>query len=185
MIHMKKILLLLTCCIGMSSYAQQPLQFSEPEFTGHVLAILPGDKTLPLAQESLAPRRRETTTATLFGIGKIKDEVILNTPRSPVQLKKNDGIAFIVRVPDNSIDPMSEITVFKFETTRKRRQAEYASVGTFGDVQSNTLPRQPFTARRFGTSSYMIVLKDPQIGEYGILVNAVSSINVSTFGIDK
>lgn len=182
---MKKILLLLVCCLGMNSYAQEPLQFAEPEFTGHVLTILPGDKTTQLIQESLAPRRRATTTSTLFGIGKIKDEVVLNTPHSPIRLKLSDGIAFIVRVPDNSIDPMSEITVFKFETTRKRRQAAYASIGTFGDIQSNTLLRQPFSARRFGTSSYLIVLKEPQVGEYGILVNAVSNINVSTFGIDK
>ena len=81
---------------------------------------------------------------------------------------------------------MSAINVFRFETKKKLRIAEYASVGTFGDLQSNTLQRQPFTARRFGTSSYMIVLQNPEPGEYGIKVNIPGNdLTVTTFGIDE
>ena len=58
-------------------------------------------------------------------------------------------------------------------------------VGTFGDQQRNTLERQPFTSRRFGSSSYLIILKDVQEGEYGITVDALGSLNVSTFGVDE
>ena len=65
------------------------------------------------------------------------------------------------------------------------RIAEYASVGTFGDQQRNTLERQPFTSRRFGSSSYLIILKGVETGEYGITVDALGSLNVSTFGVDE
>ena len=65
------------------------------------------------------------------------------------------------------------------------RIAEYAAGGTFGDQQRNTLERQPFTSRRFGSSSYLIILKDVQEGEYGITVDALGSLNVSTFGVDE
>ena len=109
----------------------------------------------------------------------------LNGPRAFVRFKKNDGIAFIIRVPDNRLDPMSSISVFRFKVKKKMRIAEYASVGTFGDRQTNTLERQPFTSRRFGNNSYLIILKGVQVGEYGITVDAPGSLTVSTFDVDK
>lgn len=197
---MKKILiLLLACSAGIQSQAQAPeatdtpettatqsLVFPEPEFVGQALAIRTDNKTEQLVQESLTPRHRSSTGQKLFGIGKDHiDEMTLKGPRAFVRFKKDDGIAFIIRVPDNQIDPMSVISVFRFKVKKKMRIAEYASVGTFGDQQSNTLERQPFTSRRFGGSSYLIILKDVQAGEYGITVDALGSLNVSTFGVDE
>ena len=129
---------------------------------------------------------RSSTGQKLFGIGKNHiDEMTLKGAQSPVRLRKSDGIAFIIRVPDNLIDPMSVISVFRFKVKKKMRIAEYASVGTFGDRQRNTLERQPFTSRRFGSSSYLIILKGVETGEYGITVDALGSLNVSTFGVDE
>lgn len=53
----------------------------------------------------------------------------LKGAQSPVRFRKSDGIAFIIRVPDNLIDPMSVISVFRFKVKKKMRIAEYASVG--------------------------------------------------------
>ena len=197
----KTLILLLACCACIRSQAQAPeataapepsatrtvssLTFPEPEFIGQALAIRPDNRTEQLVQESLAPRHRSSTGQKLFGIGKDHiDEMTLKGAQSPVRFRKSDGIAFIIRVPDN-IDPMSVISVFRFKVKKKMRIAEYASVGTFGDQQRNTLERQPFTSRRFGSSSYLIILKDVQEGEYGITVDALGSLNVSTFGVDE
>ena len=150
------------------------------------MAIRPDNRTEQLVQESLAPRHRSSTGQKLFGIGKNHiDEMTLKGAQSPVRLRKSDGIAFIIRVPDNLIDPMSVISVFRFKVKKKMRIAEYASVGTFGDQQRNTPERQPFTSRRFGSSSYLIILKGVETGEYGITVDALGSLNVSTFGVDE
>ena len=158
----------------------------EPEFIGQTLAILPDDTTEQLVQESLTPRHRSSTGQKLFGIGRDHiEEMTLNGTQARNRFRKDDGIAFIVRVPDNGIDPMSVISVFRFKVKKKKRVAEYASVGTFGDRQRNTLERQPFTSRRFGVSSYLIVLRDVEPGEYGITVDALGSLNVSTFGVDE
>ena len=195
----KTLILLLACCACIRSQAQTPeaaaapepsvtrtdstLTFPEPEFIGQALAIRPDNRTEQLVQESLAPRHRSSTGQKLFGIGKNHiDEMTLKGAQSPVRLRKSDGIAFIIRVPDNLIDPMSVISVFRFKVMRI---AEYASVGTFGDQQRNTLERQPFTSRRFGSSSYLIILKGVETGEYGITVDALGSLNVSTFGVDE
>ena len=195
----KTLILLLACCACIRSQAQTPeataapepsatrtdstLTFPDPEFIGQALAIRPDNRTEQLVQESLAPRHRSSTGQKLFGIGKDHiDEMTLKGAQSPVRFRKSDGIAFIIRVPDNLIDPMSVISVFRFKVKKKMRIAEYASVGTFGDQQRNTLERQPFTSRRFGSSSYLIILQE---GEYGITVDALGSLNVSTFGVDE
>ena len=185
---MKRFLLSLFALCGAVAAAtaqEEPLKLPEPEFIGQTLAVLP-DTTEQLVQESLTPRHRSSTGQKLFGIGKNHiDEMTLKGAQSPVRLRKSDGIAFIIRVPDNLIDPMSVISVFRFKVKKKMRIAEYASVGTFGDQQRNTLERQPFTSRRFGSSSYLIILKGVETGEYGITVDALGSLNVSTFGVDE
>ena len=158
---MKRFLLSLFALCGAVAAAtaqEEPLKLPEPEFIGQ----------------------------TLFGIGRDHiEEMTLNGTQARNRFRKDDGIAFIVRVPDNGIDPMSVISVFRFKVKKKKRVAEYASVGTFGDRQRNTLERQPFTSRRFGVSSYLIVLRDVEPGEYGITVDALGSLNVSTFGVDE
>ena len=171
----KTLILLLACCACIRSQAQTPeaaaapepsvtrtdstLTFPEPEFIGQALAIRPDNRTEQLVQESLAPRHRSSTGQKLFGIGKNHiDEMTLKGAQSPV---------------------------FRFKVKKKMRIAEYASVGTFGDQQRNTLERQPFTSRRFGSSSYLIILKGVETGEYGITVDALGSLNVSTFGVDE
>lgn len=163
-----------------------PPQFPEPEFMGQVLAVRTDETTEQLVQESLTPRHRSSTGQKLFGIGKDHiEEMVLQGPRAYVRFRHDEGIAFIVSVPDNRIDPMSMISVFRFKTKKKMRIAEYSSVGTFGDRQSNTLERQPFTSRRFGANSYLIVLRDVRPGEYGITVDALGGLTVSTFGVDE
>ena len=91
--------------------------------------------------------------------------------------------------PRRGGDVNSNVTIDFMEACKgvkkKMRIAEYASVGTFGDQQRNTLERQPFTSRRFGSSSYLIILTGVETGEYGITVDALGSLNVSTFGVDE
>ena len=172
--------------VAAATAQEEPLKLPEPEFIGQTLAVLPDDTTEQLVQESLTPRHRSSTGQKLFGIGRDHiEEMTLNGTQARNRFRKDDGIAFIVRVPDNGIDPMSVISVFRFKVKKKKRVAEYASVGTFGDRQRNTLERQPFTSRRFGISSYLIVLRDVEPGEYGITVDALGSLNVSTFGVDE
>ncbi|MFQ7055193.1 MAG: hypothetical protein ACLRQT_03240 [Alistipes sp.] len=75
---------------------------------------------------------------------------------------------------------MSVISVFRFRS-RRRCGSPNTRRSNLGDQQRNTLERQPFTSRRFGSSSYLIILKGVETGEYGITVDALGSLNVSTF----
>ena len=185
---MRKFLLwLLAIGLFLAGRAQESVPlFPEPEFIGQVLAVRGSDRPEQLPQESMTARRRASAGSILFGIGRERiDEMVLDSPKAVIRFRSNDDLAFIIRVPDNRIDPMSMISVFRFKVKKRCRVAEYASCGEFGGEQYNMLDRQPFVSRRFGASSYLIVLKEAIEGEYGITVNALGSLNVSTFGIDE
>ena len=116
---MKRFLLSLFALCGAVAAAtaqEEPLKLPEPEFIGQTLAVLPDDTTEQLVQESLTPRHRSSTGQKLFGIGRDHiEEMTLNGTQARNRFRKDDGIAFIVRVPDNGIDPMSVISVFRFK----------------------------------------------------------------------
>ena len=171
----------------LSGRAQEPAPlFPEPEFIGQVLVVRGSDSPKQLPQESMTARHRASAGSILFGIGRERiDEMVLESPKAVTRFRSSDDLAFIIRVPDNRIDPMSTISVFRFKVKKRRRIAEYASCGEFGGEQYNMLDRQPFVSRRFGAESYLIVLEKAPEGEYGITVDALGSLNVSTFGIDE
>ena len=114
--------------------AQTP-QIAEPDFIGEVVTILP-DGSSKLEKETVLLRTRANASAQIFGIGKAKTKLIIDTPEAAVRLKGDDDIRFIVKAVDNATDPISIINVFRFETNKKKRLAELSSVRSFG-VPSN------------------------------------------------
>ena len=190
---MKKLLalfLLLCGTVGSTvpAAAQHPPEFPEPAFVGLVHAIRADGKTIPLLQESVSIRQRASTGYRLFRIGRKEiHEITLNGAHSPIRFDKEEGIALMVCVSDNRIDPMSAVSVFRFKTKRKSRVAEYASVDTSGGSQFHTLDRIHFTAYRFGLSSYLLILAEVDPGEYGLTITGMQpdNLTVTTFGVDK
>ena len=87
-----------------------------------------------------------------------------------------------VKVPEGRPSDYFGKKVFGRAAMRK-----YLDKRTYAAPVSYThlLERQPFTSRRFGSSSYLIILKGVETGEYGITVDALGSLNVSTFGVDE
>jgi hypothetical protein len=95
-----------------------------------------------------------------------------------------------VRAVDNKTDPISIIKVFKLDSKSKERRAEIAGASTFGGESSNNLKLLPFTAKKYGESSYLLTLKPEQAGEYGVIVSNPNALDekatiVSCFGIDE
>ena len=67
---------------------------------------------------------------------------------------------------------------------------ELSSLSTFGGASSNNLELLPYTAKKYGESSYLITLKEKPVGEYGITVRNPNSLDekniiVASFGIDQ
>lgn len=185
---MKK--LFCTALLGLflgGAFAQTP-QIAEPDFIGEVVTILPDGNTSKLEKETVLLRTRANASAQIFGIGKAKTKLIIDTPEAAVRLKGDNDIRFIVKAVDNATDPISIINVFRFETNKKKRLAELSSVSSFGSVKSNKLERLRFSAEKYGEKSYLLTLIDKPAGEYGITVSNPNSLDekgtiVSTFAI--
>ncbi|WP_279063244.1 hypothetical protein [Alistipes finegoldii] len=74
------------------------------------------------------------------------------------------------------------------KSTKKNRSAVISAVGSFA-VQSNTMEYLPFSAEKYGESSYRLTFGEQPEGEYGIIVSNPNNVDekmviVSTFAID-
>lgn len=185
----KTLILLLFCCGFIHAAVAQDNAIAEPDFIGEAVAVLPDNTVSPLEKENIMMRTRANASAIIFGIGKAKTKIIIESPKAAVRLSKGNDICFIVRAVDNNSDPISIINIFRFESTDKRRLAETASVSSFGSVKSGKLEHLPYTAKKYGTGSYLIKLSEKPEGEYGITVKNPNNVDeksviVATFAIE-
>lgn len=106
-----------------------------------------------------------------------------------VSAPAGQDVRLIVRAANNSTDPESFINIFPFEVKGKERRAQLAEVGTLSAAKENSLGQINFQAKKYGTSSYLIVIKDLKPGEYGISLgdpdkmNEKNGMKVTTFSV--
>lgn len=185
----KSLFLLLLFCGILPNASAQVSAIPETDFIGEVVAILPDSTVTALEKENIMTRTRANASALILGIGKAKTKLIIESPCAGVRLNKNNDIYFIIRAVDNNSDPISIINIFRFESTQKRRLAEIASVSSFGSVKSGKLEYLTYTAKKYGSSSYLIKLSEKPEGEYGITVSNPNNVDqksviVATFAIE-
>ena len=183
-----KLLFLISILICTGSYAQETV--TEPDFIGEVLVLNPDNSTTPLEKATVKIKTKANASIYLVGMGKVKTKINVDGPSAQVRLHQGDDFKLIVRAVDNNTDPMSIINIFQFETGKKVRKAELSSLSTFGGASSNNLELLPYTAKKYGESSYLITLKEKPVGEYGITVRNPNSLDekniiVASFGIDQ
>ncbi|MGN0007553.1 MAG: hypothetical protein ACI35T_05600 [Alistipes sp.] len=175
------------CSITSTLFAQEIL---EPEFIGEVIVARENGETKLLDKSTVLLRTRANAGAIIFGIGKAKTIIMIDGTTASTQLRTDENFNFIIKAVDNNTDPMSIVQIFRFSTNKKQRKAEISSTSTFGSTKSNKLEYLPFTAKKFGESSYTITLQEKPIGEYGIIVRNPNHVDekqiiVSSFGITE
>ena len=77
---------------------------------------------------------------------------------------------FIVRVPDNSINPYDVISIIKMKIENTKRTWKYSKPETV-----------EFKAKKYGTSSYIISVPKFTLGQYAISFKNSNSVNL--FGV--
>lgn len=183
---MKKILLITSMGLcGMGVHAQATV---EPEFIGECMVLKPDQSTVLLEKHMTQTRSAMNAGMVITGFGSVKSKLQIEGCCSATKLKAGDDIQFIVRAVDNNTDPMAIIKIFEFDSSKKFRRAELASVNTFGTTKTNKLHYLNFTGKKYGQSSYLITLKDKPPGEYGITVTNPNSLDekstiIATFSI--
>lgn len=116
----------------------------------------------------------------------------LTGKNAKVRVSSGETIKLIIRAVDNNSDPISIVSFYRFDVKRKKRATIIAedNSGTLMKSRTHTENQLVFSGKKYGTSSYMIVVEDVPVGEYGIVVANPNSVDekrtiVSCFGVDK
>jgi hypothetical protein len=159
---MKRSLIILSFLLFSISQAncqkEKNIRITEPGFSGTAVFVNDtiGDGIL-----------LENQTATLEGITTLKyavkyccSSVFADTINSQ----------FIVRVPDNSINPYDVISIIKMKIENTKRTWKFSKPETV-----------EFKAKKYGTSSYLITVPKFTIGQYGLSFKNTYIVNL--FGV--
>jgi hypothetical protein len=109
-----------------------------------------------------------------------------------LRIPKGKNATIIVKASNNNSDPLSIVTVYKFDAKKKKRYTMLSkdNSGTLMKSKTNTKNQLIFRGAKYGESSYKLQFDNLQEGEYGIVVANPDNVDekkaiVSCFGVDK
>lgn len=189
---MKKIVsfiaVLLLCAT--SVLKAQNISVQEPEFAEETLLLTSDNEGVKLNRENGTIKTKAGASLYLTGIGKVKSRLTLKGNKSASKVNGASTTRLIIKAADNKTDPNSFISVFKFEVKGKERRYLLAEAGTLSKTESNNLASVEYKAKKYGESSYLIVLEDLTSGEYGIILgdpnntNTKNGMKITTFTVE-
>lgn len=152
------------------------------------MGVFPDGSAKKLEKHNVKMRTGAGVYIAGFAASKSKTKVIIDGGSAGVRFQNDKPIALVVRAQDNKADPMSIVRVFRMKANKKQRAAVISAVGTFS-VTSNQMEYLPFSAKKYGESSYYLTFDQTPAGEYGIIVSNPNNVDekmviVSTFAID-
>jgi len=159
---MKKVLITsIILLMGRFIYAQDTSFLKEPEFAGEGYLIY-NNKLIPI-------EKNKVNIATKLYWSAVGLKIVVPGCCSKVTTKSGD-LELVLKVSDNSISPSSNLEITKLNSDANNRSIEYMKIGNHGRMKEGTkMETLNFEARKFGSSSYYIKLKNVSPGEYGII----------------
>lgn len=179
---MKKLLVILALFYLLPAMSQQNEAIPEPEFIGEVYIA-----NIERAQYRLLPKERASRRVVNV-FNSVTTRLILEERQSPFEVGDNMDYVVIIKAEDNTRDPRSLFQIFKFGINfSDERFVELGSGtvgGNFNQSETNTKSFIPFTAKKFGDSSYVLSF-DISPGEYGIISDSYDDTFqiISTFSV--
>jgi hypothetical protein len=186
---MKKIIytvVFLLLGVSLMANNEESLPYPEADFIGEVY-VIENDSVFLLEKQRTRIHAQASATMYIFGIGDIKSSLKVANRCSSTRVKEGKKIKLLVRAQNNDMDPMTVLSLFRFEQKKKQRAAVITKAGTFSGVSAGLEGHILFTAKRYGKSSYILEVSEMEDGEYGIMINGTVGpdglINVSTLGV--
>jgi hypothetical protein len=181
---LKLISICLVSFISVVTAKAQVIKIVEPEFAGNVVFVNDSiGNGITLEKQTSFIKSNGNASLYVTGIGKVKSSSIVKGNKSDVRINKKTNLMFIVRVTDNSIDPVSVINVFPLQQKADKRYVEVGSATTFSGTKANDIAFLQFKGKKYGTSSYLIEISNIEPGEYAITLPERRDI-FSMFGVD-
>lgn len=188
---MKKLFLsLIVALTSVTGMVAQSIKVPEPEFAEETLLLTSNSQGVKLSRENGTIKTKAGASLYLTGIGKVKSRLTLKGIKSTSKAVGGSTTRLIIKAADNKTDPNSFISVFKFEVKGKERRYQLAEAGTLSKTESNNISSVEYNAKKYGESSYYIVLEGLTAGEYGIVIgdpnheNTKNGMKVTTFTVE-
>lgn len=188
---MKKTMLtlavVLLCAITVKA---QNVTIAEPEFAEETILLTSNSQGVKLNRENGTIKTKAGASLYLTGIGKVKSRLTIKGEKSASKAIGGSTTRLIIKAADNKTDPNSFISIFKFEIKGDERRYQVAEAGTLSKTESNNLASVNYKAKKYGESSYYIVMEDLTSGEYGIILgdpnntNTKNGMKVTTFTVE-
>lgn len=185
---MKKLFVLLFLVISLGAKAQT-VNVQEPEFADEVLLLTSDSTASPLERENAYFKMKMGAGLYIVGVGKVKTRITLKGNTSPSKVVGGTTTRLIIKAKDNLTDPKSFISVMKFDVKSKERNSVYSEAGTFSSVKTGTGNYMDYKAKKYGESSYYVVLENLEAGEYGIMLgdpntdSKKNDMKITTFSV--
>lgn len=167
--------------------AQSAGQSNEPEFIGEASAKRPDGSVVQLDKEIGDFTSGISWSANSWNALSLK----VAGGRSRSRFPAKEPLELIVRAVDHNSDPLTIVAIYKFKAKKDSRSVLLGkdNSGTFLRSSTNSKDMLRFSGKKYGTSSYLIALKDLTAGEYGIVVSNPNNrdekrVVVSCFAID-
>jgi len=186
---MKKINLLLLILAAILVNALPAMaQVSEPDFVGEVYSLKTDGSYVQLDKEIGDFTSGVSWSSNSWNALSLE----VAGGRSQTRFSSNETLQLVVRAVDNDSDPLTIISIYKFKAKKKTRSVVISkdNSGTLMKSRTNSKDMIRFSGKKYGTSSYLITLKDLEVGEYGITVSNPNNrdekrVVVSCFAIDN
>lgn len=178
-----KITILLSAALMFNIVAHgQQIKIAEPEYKGNVL-LIKGGAGISLEKQKASIKRNLSASLLLVGMGKAKSSSVVEGISSTVRTSMHHNVQFIVKAPDYEMDPTDLINFFQLEVKKDTRLVLGGSSDSFGTTRLNNIKMIPFTAVKYGQSSYLITVEDIKPGEYALTLEGTRG-NFNMFGVD-
>jgi hypothetical protein len=178
-IHSKLLLACLPVLLATTS-AQAQRQGQVPEYVGQANAVVDG-ASIPLERQN--PQTDVKIRA--FGFGGAKARNAVNGEQSPVRFRRGQNIAFIVRVPNQEIDPLSMIRILPVKARKGQRQLEMITGSMSGSRDRFNERAIAIEAQRYGRNAFRVSTAQPlEKGEYALVAGSGYGLPLNLFAID-
>jgi hypothetical protein len=157
------------------------IKISEPEFSDNIVYV---DK---IVGEGIQLEKQTISFSAKFNAGslipfvgifsKTKGKNVVKGSSSPIKIKKDNKTYFVVKVSDNSTDPISRINIFKLKQLKEARTLETISSNIL-ETKLNDINYLPFNGKKYGKSSYIIEVENLEVGEYAITLDRRDLFNM-------
>ena len=162
----------------------QNIKITEPEFSGTIIYVNDTiGSGLKLEQQtcSSSSKANGASYVPVVGMfaGKATSKGIVQGSTSPIQIIKAPKTYFIVKVSDNSVDPVTVINVFKLNSEKETRSVIVATAKMTSGTTAGNIDFLKFNGKKYGVSSYILELDNLESGEYAMtLANSRGIFNM-------